>query len=113
MLPYLTGRRHAAAIDVMTPGYTTPEEFRETCVRVVGEAQWVVIDRAWSDPSLIRTVFPAIRNPDPPEKRGFEAALRPAFDEVVHASATFEMRGRSASASVTLCDGIGAHRAAR
>src|SRR5438094_710499 len=44
MLPYLTGRRHVAAIDVMTPAYTPVEHFRETCARVVGEAQWVVIE---------------------------------------------------------------------
>src|SRR5439155_1686305 len=35
MLPYLTGRRHVAAIDVMTPAYTPVEHFRETCARAV------------------------------------------------------------------------------
>lgn len=104
MLPCLTGRRHAAAIDVMTSGYTTPEEFRETCVRVVGEAHWVVIDRAWSDPSFIRKIFPALRDPEPPETRGFEATVRRAFDDVVHATPTIELRRRSASASAALCD---------
>jgi hypothetical protein len=104
MLPYLTGRRHVAALDVMTPGYTTAKQFRDTCLRVVHEAQWVVIDRNWSDPSFLHRIFPAIPDTDPPEKRGFEAALRRAFDHVALASATFEMRARSASASATLCD---------
>lgn len=108
MLPYLTGRRHVAALDVMTPGYTTPEAFRETCVRVVGEAQWVVIDRHWSDPRVLRSTFPAMRDPDPPEKRGFEATLLLAFDKVVHTSTFFELRQRAGSASTALCDKIGA-----
>jgi hypothetical protein len=107
MLPYLTGRRHVAALDVMTPGYTTAAQFGETCARVVRDARWVVIDRYWSDPSFLRNIFPDLRDPDPPEKRGFEAALRRAFDKVVHASATFELRARTGRASVALCDGIG------
>ena len=39
MLPYLTGRRHAAPLDVMPPGYTDAAQFRATCVQVVREAQ--------------------------------------------------------------------------
>lgn len=108
MLPYLTGRRHVAALDVMTPGYTTVEEFRETCARVVHEARWVVIDRNWSDPRVLRSLFPAMGDPDPPEKRAFEAALRLAFDRVVHASMVFELRRRSERVSVSVCDAIGA-----
>ncbi len=92
MLPYLTGRRHVAALDVMTPGYTTGEQFRETCVLVVSEAHWVVIDRNWSDPRALRSIFPAMRDPDPPEKRDFEAPLRLAFDKIVHSSTVFELR---------------------
>jgi len=105
MLPYLTGRHHAAAIDVMTPAYTPVAHFRETCARVVSEAQWVVIEHNWSDPGYLRMVFPAIRDTDPPEKRAFEAALRGTFGRVVHASTTFELRQRSRSASVALCEG--------
>jgi len=108
MLPYLTGRRHVAALDVMTPGYTTAEHFRETCVRVVREAQWVVIERMWTDPRVLRAIFPAIRDPDPPEKRAFEAALRRGFDKILHTSALFELRQRAEGASVALCDEIGA-----
>ncbi len=113
MLPYLTGRRHVAALDVMTPGYTTAEQFRETCVRVVGEARWVVIDRNWTDPRVLRNLFPAMRDPDPPEKRAFEAALRLAFDRVVHTSMVFELRQRAGRASMPLCDKIGASPDAR
>ena len=106
MLPYLTARRHVGALDVMTPGYTTAEQFHETCVRVVSQAQWVVIDRMWSDRRMLRSAFPAMRDPDPPEKRGFEAALRLAFNKAVHTSTIFELRQRAENASVALCDTI-------
>lgn len=108
MLPYLTGRRHVAALDVMTPGYTTAEQFRDACVRAVSEARWVVIERAWTDPGFLRTVWPGMRDPDPPEKRSFEAALALAFDRVAHASPFFELRQRAGDASVALCDRVGA-----
>lgn len=108
MLPYLTGRRHVAALDVLTPGYTTPEQFRDACVRVVGEARWVVIERAWTDPAFLRAVWPGMRDPDPPEKRSFEGALALAFDRVAHASPYFELRQRGGAASVALCDRLGA-----
>jgi hypothetical protein len=106
LLPYLTGRRHAAAVDVMVPGYTTAEQFRKTCVRVATDAQWVVIDRQLSDPDVLRTIFPAMRDPDPPEKRDFEAALRVAFDEVAYASTRFELRKRSGGAPAVPCKRI-------
>ena len=106
LLPYLTGRRHAAAVDVMVPGYTTAEQFRKTCVRVTTDAQWVVIDRQLSDPDVLRTIYPAMRDPDPPEKRDFEAALRVAFDEVVWASKRFELRKQSGGAPAVPCERI-------
>jgi hypothetical protein len=106
LLPYLTGRRHAAAVDVMVPGYTTAEQFRKTCVRMTTDAQWVVIDRHLSDPDVLRTIYPAMRDPDPPEKRDFEAALRVAFDEVVWASTRFELRKRSGGAPAVPCERI-------
>jgi hypothetical protein len=113
MLPYLTGRRHVAAIDVMTPGYTSVEHFRETCTAVMREAQWVVIEHNWSDPNYLHMVFPAIRDTDPPEKRAFEAGLRLAFANVVHTSTTFELRQRTGRGSEALCDTIGARSEAR
>ena len=112
-LPYLMARRHVAAVDVMTPGYTTAEQFHETCVRVVNDAQWVVLDRSWSDPRKLRSIFPAMRDPKPPEMRGFEAALLVAFDKVVHTSTFFELRQRVGGASTALCDKVGATPAAR
>ena len=108
MLPYLTGRRHAAALDVMTPGYTDPAEFRATCIQVVTEAQWLVVETGWTHPVVIRGVWPALRDPDPPEKHSFEVALATAFNKVIHASDTFQLRQRAGDASLALCDRVGA-----
>jgi hypothetical protein len=107
MLPYLTGRRHVAALDVMMPTYTTPEEFRATCVQVLSQAHWLVVDSMWIDSRFLQGVFPAMTNPDPPERHTFEVALAKGFARVVHASAFFEVRERT-SASVDVCQGIAA-----
>lgn len=106
LLPYLTARQHVAMLDVMVPGYTSAEEFRETCARVVAGARWLVVDRQWSDPGFLRRVFPALDDPHPPEKRAFEEVLRGAFSEVVHASDRFELRRWADRPPVALCDRI-------
>ena len=108
MLPYLTARRHVAVLDVLTPGYTTPEQFRSTCIGVVRDAQWVVIDRRGTDAAALRFAFPRLADPDPPERRAFERVVAGAF-ETVHASAFFELRRRRPSGpSPAVCDAIGA-----
>jgi hypothetical protein len=103
MLPYLTARRHVAPLDVMVPGYTTPAQYHEVCRRVVREARWVVLDRTWSHPDVLRAFFPSMRDPEPPEKRALEAALDAAFDRVVHAWRGMELRGRGALPPEAVC----------
>jgi len=103
MLPYLTAREHVAPIDIMIPGYTTPEQYRAVCLRVVRDARWIVIDRSWTNPLMLKAVYPNMRIFDPPEMREFEAAMRLAFDQVVHASPVFELRRRGANASERSC----------
>jgi hypothetical protein len=99
MLPYLSGRQHVAATDVMVPGYTTPAQFSAACARVMRDARWLVVDRTWSDPRKLRVLFPAMTDQNPPEKRAFEAAVAQAFDTVVHRSPTFEVRRRGTGAA--------------
>ena len=108
MLPYLTGRRHAAPLDVMAPGYTDAAQFRATCVQVVREAQWLVVDLVAIHPVVIRATWPALRDPNPLEKRSFEVAIATAFNKVVHTSETFQLRQRAGGASLELCDKVGA-----
>ena len=103
MLPYLTDRRHIAPLDVMVPGYTNAAQYREVCLRVVREAQWIVLDRTWSHPQVLRTFFPSMRDPDPPEKRALEAALERTFDKVVHAWRGMELRGRGQAPTDSAC----------
>jgi hypothetical protein len=103
MLPYLTGRRHIGPLDVMVPGYTTAAQYRDVCARVVREAQWVVLDRSWSHPDVLRAIFPSMRDPNPPEKRALEAAVDRAFDRVVHAWRGMELRGRGSLPAESAC----------
>ena len=106
MLPYLTAREHVAPHDVMIPGHTTREQYREICLRVIRDARWIVIDRSWTNPRLLRALYPNMRVLDPPEMLELEAALRSAFDQVVHASPIFELRRRAAGATVASCSRI-------
>jgi hypothetical protein len=104
MLPYLTARRHIGPLDVMVPGYTTAAQYHDVCARVVREAQWVVLDRSWSHPDVLRAIFPSMRDPNPPAKRALERALDLAFDRVVHAWRGMELRGRGAMPAEAACD---------
>jgi hypothetical protein len=61
----------------------------------------VVIDRQWTS-AFIRRVFPAIRDPDPPEKQHLESALRDTFDRI-YISTRFELRQRSPHAAGGIC----------
>lgn len=104
MLPYLTARRHIGPLDVMVPGYTTAAQYHEVCARVVREAQWVVLDRSWSHPDVLRAIFPSMRDPNRPAKRALERGLDRAFDRVVHAWRGMELRGRGAMSAEAACD---------
>lgn len=103
MLPYLTARPSVGPLDFMLPGYTTPEQFGEMCTRVVHGAQWLVLDRSWSDPRKLQRLFPTMTDYDPPEKRAFEGALARTFDVMVHRSVTFELRRRGPGSPDALC----------
>jgi hypothetical protein len=105
LVPYLTARRQTAHVDMIIPGFTTPAQYRDVCAEVVADAQYVVIDRAWTKPENILHVHPSTADPDPPEKRAFEAMLREGFELIAH-SPTFEVRRRTARAAASLCGRI-------
>ncbi|MBI5532590.1 MAG: hypothetical protein HY898_07740 [Deltaproteobacteria bacterium] len=105
MLPYLTGRAHVTAQDLFTPGYTTPEQYRATCESVVGKAEWVVVDKRWSDPRVITSAFPNISDGNPPEKAAFEKAIDASF-QTVASYPRYELRKRTTDATPEACSGI-------
>lgn len=104
MLPFLTGRRHPARLDMLLPQYSTPAQYHETCRQLMQDAQWVVSHVEITRPDFYSAVFPAMTDPSPPEKMAFEASLDAAF---VHDGtyAGFQVM-RKAAADVALCDDI-------
>ncbi|RYD96402.1 MAG: hypothetical protein EOP61_18075 [Sphingomonadales bacterium] len=101
MLPFLSGRHHPARLDLLVPEYTTPAQYQATCREVMQGARWVVFDHAISHPGFYRAVFPAMRDPSPPEKVAFEAALNRGFADAGRHGG-FQLLRRS-HASAALC----------
>ena len=105
ILPVLTARRHVARYDIFGPSYTTPAQYKEACVAVMRYASWVMIDREWADPKLIKLVFPNTPDLEPPETKRFEEALEVGF-KLVARDGAFELRRRIPGADETLCIGV-------
>jgi hypothetical protein len=103
LMSFLTGREQVSKYDIFTPGYTLPSQYQEACGAVMQRANWIVIDRQWTDPVFLKKAFPAMQNPRPPETQAFEQALDRGFDLFAKAG-TFELRHRNASAGIALCD---------
>jgi hypothetical protein len=105
MMPFLLARQDVSKYDVLTPGYSLPSQYRETCALVMQHAEWVVIDRYWTNPAVLKTNFPRLRDPRPPETRAFEQALDSNFDLVAR-DGTFELRHRRDGISEAPCTGM-------
>ena len=106
MMPFLTARKDVSRYDIFVPDYTLPFQYQKACISVVRHASWVVIDRRWTDPVFLKAVFPAMRNPRPPETRRFERALDRGF-KLVATDGMYELRRRRAGGvGPILCDGI-------
>lgn len=83
LLAFLIERPFPSRFDIFTPGYSRADEYDATAARVVTEADYVIVDKRWSDPSQILATWPALENPDPPEKRRLEDQLEAHFEAVV------------------------------
>lgn len=83
MLSFLTGRRHVGRFDILTPGYSSAREYQQTCEAVLEGAEWVVFDRRWASTRQLRATWPALREPQPPEKLRLEAAILGGFEPVL------------------------------
>jgi hypothetical protein len=105
LMSFLSGHEQVSKHDLFTPGYTLPSQYQDTCLAVMQNANWVVIDRQWTDPVFLKKSFPAMQNPRPPETNGFETALDRGFDLVFQAK-PYELRHRNAGAGIALCTGI-------
>jgi hypothetical protein len=105
MLPFLTAREDVSKYDVFVPGYTSPSQYQEACISVVRRARWVVINRYGSDPTVLKKVFPAMRDAEPRETKGFELALQRGF-EFIARDGPFELRRRVKTVNETVCEGI-------
>ena len=101
----LTGREHVAKHDVFTPGYTTPEQYAEDCGTVMRRAAWIIIDRENTRPEVLLRLYPAMRDPTPPETVAFERALDAGFALTAQAG-RFELRQRLDTATEALCHDI-------
>src|SRR5262249_27011401 len=105
MLPFLTAREQVSKYDVILPGYTSPSQYQDACISTMRHASWVVIDRRWIDPDVLKEEFPAMRNAEPQETKRFEQALDSGF-ELVAQEGSFELRRRRGGISETVCAGM-------
>jgi hypothetical protein len=94
LMSFLSGHEQVSKHDLFTPGYTLPSQYQDTCLAVMQNANWVVIDRQWTDPVFLKKSFPAMQNP-----------LDRGFDLVFQAK-PYELRHRNAGAGIALCTGI-------
>jgi uncharacterized protein DUF6056 len=107
MLSFLTGREHVARLDLFLPQRTTPAQYADACVQTVRRADWVVIDRSWTN-AAFQHAFPSMANPQPPEKVRFERAIESNF-ALVGTYGKYELRKKERSDESACADihGVG------
>lgn len=105
LLPFIMARQQVSKFDILLPGYTSPAQYEDACKAVMQHAQWVVIDRDWLDPQVLKGVFPAMRDTDPEERKLFEQALESGF-RLVSRDGGFELRHRAPGVGAAVCEGF-------
>ena len=95
MLSFLTGHEHVARLNLFLPQHTTPAQYADACAQTIRRADWVVMDRNWTN-ATFRRIFPSMANPQPPEKLRFEHAIESSF-ALVGTYGNFELRKREKS----------------
>lgn len=108
LLPFLVGQTQAAPLDLLVPGYTTPAQYRAECEAITRQAEWLVIDRRFTDPTVLKASWPALGDASPVEKVAFERAIERGY-AVEWAAARFELRRRVRDVSAA-CAAIDAPR---
>lgn len=105
MLPFLAAREQVSKYDVFLPWYTLPSQYQDACISVIKHASWVVIARRWTDPNVLKRVYPAMPDVKPQETKRFEQALYDGF-ELIAQEGAFELRRRREGISDAACAGI-------
>jgi hypothetical protein len=106
MMPFLTARNHVSRINIFTPEYTLPTQYKEACVSVMREAAWVIVDRKWTDPVFLKASYLSMQNAQPPEVLKFEQALDNGFEPVGEYGSFIFKHRRSNRVDTSLCIGI-------
>jgi hypothetical protein len=102
LVPVLAAREHSGRVDVFVPDYTTPQQYADACQEVLSQAQWVVFDRQWTDPRVLKITYPRILNPQPAEKAALESTIDATF-ETVETIGSFDLKRRLPSATASSC----------
>jgi len=105
MLPFLAARQQVSKYDLFLPGYTLPSQYQDACVSVLQHASWLVIDRRWTNPNVLKQMYPAMQDAKPQATRWFEQALDTSF-ELVAQEAAFELRHRREGVTGIICTRI-------
>jgi len=99
---FLAQRTHVSRYDVFVPQYTPPNQYADACGSAAAHATWLVLDRTWMDPAHFGSVFPAMRNPRPPEVVAFERSVDANFSLVAKIG-HYEIRKRAIPSPLLPC----------
>ncbi len=103
LMSFLAERPQTSLYDIFTPGYTTRTQYFNACQDVVAKAKWLILDKTMMNPVVLRSIFPAMKNAEPPETQGFEHALAVNFRPVKQLG-VFEIEQRLPSPDLAACD---------
>jgi hypothetical protein len=104
---FIAQRPHVSRYDVFVPQYTPPSQYADACASAEARATWVVLDHTWMDPAHFASMFPAMRNPRPPEVAAFERAIDADF-KLVETIGHYEIRKRADPSPLRPCSAMGA-----
>jgi hypothetical protein len=102
LAPFIARREHVSRYDMFVPEYTPPDQYAEACASANARAEWLVLDRTGMDPAVIKAIFPAVRNPSPPETTAFERLIGDDFRFVAKLG-RYEIRKRVAPSPIRPC----------
>lgn len=103
LLPYLAGRVQVSRYDLFLPSYTTVEQYRNACLSVMRDADWLLLHRYLMTTDYFRRDYAAMPNPTPPERVRFEQVLEIGFTPSSKYG-DYELLRRTDAAGPGLCE---------